>query len=352
MSHGIEKPIDCIFSIQNSEWHKLADVVPAIGQTEYDHLSPSIIEGPCMTEANGKTITIPGRKILIADYSACRPDLAGTENELVPLHTPKDGYRVIPNKELFGLLVDSLRDIDGATVSCVGTLEAGKKVFASVSIGDELRVNTRQGKDKILANLNFVSSHDGTLGFRVYDSTVRIVCMNTLRWSLEAQGEVGFSVYHTAGADLRMKNLPALVSAILKGRSDFVECMDELAKIDADVRALREIPLGYFLANTGKDELATRSLNASDEITRLAHKGLGNRGETLYDLANGATEYWTSGEGTGKGSTPATSRKYKAEFGTAAEHKTRFVAGLMHDETRKEWQKLGAAVNRQLVTAG
>jgi hypothetical protein len=356
MSHGIELPIDRLYSTQSSEWHGLATVVESISQAHILELSPRILELEQVQgiAKDGRVVNLPSHKILAADYSECRPDLKGTENELVPLHIPKNSYRPIENGEIASVLNDSLEGIEGAKLSCAGTLERGKKFFLNVSVGEDLQVKTRQGKDKILGNLIFTSSHDGTLGFKVYDSTVRVVCMNTLRWSLEAQGEVGFSVWHTAGADIRMKNLPALVNAILKGRTQFVECMEELAKIQADIRAMREIPKGYFLANQGSDELATRSLNACEEITRLSHNGRGNYGETLYDLANGATEYWTSGDGCGKKASAA-ERKYKAEFGMAADHKTRFVAGLLHEPTRKEWQKLGAQSERvsiSMATAG
>ena len=160
-------------------------------------------------------------------------------------------------------------------------------------------------------------------------------------------------MYHTANASLHIKNVAEMVQAIMAGRGEFVECMQELAAIDSDTRAMRQIPLGYFASMQDKqDELATRSLNAAEEITRLAYKGRGNRGVSLYDLANGATEYWTSGDGTGKQSN-ASERMYKAEFAGAAEHKTRFVQGLLDSDTRNDWQKRGASLEtKQFSFAG
>lgn len=351
MASGIEKPVDRIFSTLGSEWHKAADVVVCIGQTQFEELSPRIIEGQASFMVDGQSYIMPNHKILAADYRLCRPDLVGTPHEIVPLHIPKNSYRPIENAELFALLRDSLADVldKGATVTCAGTLEAGKKCFASVSIGDELRVKTKTGNETIKTSLNFVTSHDGTLGLRCYDSMIRIVCMNTLRWSLEAQGEVGFSVYHTANASLKINHVAEMVQAIMAGRGEFVRCMEELAQIDADTRQLANIPLGYFASmQDKKEELATRSLNAGEEITRLAYRGKGNSGRTLYDLANGATEYWTSGEGTGKKS-DTSERMYKAEFAGAADHKTRFVQGLLDTDTRNEWSKLGASMSKVAV---
>jgi hypothetical protein len=79
---------------------------------------------------------------------------------------------------------------------------------------------------------------------------------------------------------------------------------------------------------TGNAELATRSRNAAEEIAMLFLRGQGNKGQTMYDLLNGATEYWSNGDGTGKKADSLT-KAYKAQFGGAAEHKTAFANFLM-----------------------
>jgi hypothetical protein len=106
---------------------------------------------------------------------------------------------------------------------------------------------------------------------------------------------------------------------------------------------------GYFCLETDKAELSTRSMNAAQGIATLFSRGIGNKGETLYDLANGATEYWTSGEGTGstkvdrfgKPVTSRADRAYRSQMGSAATHKESFVAMLANDDRRKEALTLG-----------
>ncbi len=155
-------------------------------------------------------------------------------------------------------------------------------------------------------------------------------------------GELQGKVYHSDGASARINQLSDMIQAVLAGRSEFVQAMETLASISADQQAMRAIPKGYFLSIGDGDALATRSLNACEEISRLSFKGMGNHGETLYDLANGATEYWTSGDGVGKGKdSNLASRAYKANFAGAADHKSRFVAGLLNEETRNSWLKAG-----------
>lgn len=344
MAHGIDSTYDIIHSTQGTEWHKLATVAPTIDETIFAQYRAPIIESPMCATVDGILVPIDSHKVLIADNRGIRPDLS-PENQLIPLHVPKNSYRPITNGEVIDMMQAALADVlaDGkATVTSIGTLEAGKKFFISVSLSAELQVKTRFGTETIKANLNFVTSHDGTLALNVYDSMIRIVCMNTLRWSMQAMGELQGKVYHSDGASARISQLGEMISAVLAGRSEFVQAMETLASISADQQAMRAIPKGYFLSIGDGEALATRSLNACEEISRLSFKGMGNHGETLYDLANGATEYWTSGDGVGKGKdSNLASRAYKANFAGAADHKSRFVAGLLNEETRNSWLKAG-----------
>lgn len=323
--HGIEKPIDKVISTRNPEWHGLADVVSTIGDTEIAPLCFDIREGAVVVDLAGRQVKMGNHKALVADFRACRPDLVGTEDELTPLHIPKNSYRAITNGEMWEALKKALNGI-GADVTCAGTLQAGKKFFMSVELLGESEA-TING-DKFLSNLNFVTSHDGTTAAQAYDSNVRIVCMNTLRASLESAGEVGFKVYHTGNADVAVQNMGELVNAVLAGRANFRTSLEYLASVPMDARAAQEIALGYLLRLSDKDEASTRALNAAEEISNLFSRGKGNRGVTAYDLLNGATEYWTHGDGTGK-KAGAGEKAFKAGFGTAADHKNAFFNLLM-----------------------
>jgi hypothetical protein len=89
-------------------------------------------------------------------------------------------------------------------------------------------------------------------------------------------------------------------------------------------------------------------MNAAREIADLFANGIGNNGRNLYDLANGATEYWTSGNGTGRKANLA-SRVYRSQLGSAAEHKRNFIAMLAGD--RDKMLSRGREAVRQSVLA-
>jgi hypothetical protein len=329
MSHGIIKPHDIVLSTEGTEWHNLAEQVEEIGDTEVEKLLFPIIESPCFINIDGHQVNLPNHKVLVADHRSVRPDLAAGD-QIMPLHIPKDSYQVIDNREVWSAMKKSLAEVD-AKVTSVGTLEGGKKFFISTSIGDcEQVIN----KDKFKFHLNFITSHDGTVAMNTYDSSIRIVCMNTFRWSQDAAGDVGFKVYHTKNADLALTNLPELVSSILTGRAELREVMEYLADHACDPNDALAMAAGYFAKSTGETKLSTRSWNAANEIADLFSNGIGNFGRNLYDLANGATQFWTSGLGTGRTGTTAEARTYRSEMGMASDHKTRFIT-MLSDETQR-----------------
>ena len=337
MAHMIEKPHDIVYSIEGTEWHRIADHVPVIGETEFNRLAFGIIESPAIVQIDGQSVNLDGYKVLVADHRTCRDDLT-PDQQLVPLHIPKAGYKVIDNRRMMDLMTNAFRDL-GAKVTTVGTLERGRKFFISVDIGQSEQVIN---KDRFRSFANFVTSHDGEIAVNLYDSMTRIVCMNTLRASMASKGEVSLKVFHTKNADAAVNNLGDLFNAILKQRANFKEVMEYLATHKCDNNDALCMAAGYFVEATDSVNLSTRAMNAAQSIATLFSRGTGNKGETLYDLANGATEYWTHGEGVGKGAKVTDGqRTYRAAMGTAAAHKESFVAFLANDDRRAELRDKG-----------
>ena len=109
--------------------------------------------------------------------------------------------------------------------------------------------------------------------------------------------------------------------------------METLAAVKVNASDIRQVVGGYFVMEAFKrgerleDGFKTRSLNMIDGITDLAISGRGNSGQSLYDALNGATEFWTSGDGVGR--TASSGKKaYSSEFGTAAANKEKFAHHL------------------------
>lgn len=329
---AIYEPIDKVFSTEGTEWHGKADHRPE-GITDdvvepilfpIEEFTPNITDG-------GETFTMGGFKSVVADLRH-RDDLKEvqvSEDEdgepvmgdlrMLPLHMAKESYTVIENRDLWEMTRDALRGVD-SKISCVGTLGKCQYFFISVILGDEptFKVNG----DEFAGNFNVITSHNGTMAVEAYDSLTRIVCMNTLKWSRSRKGELDFKVYHSKNSALAIRNMGDIINDILSGRVEFRNQMEFLADRSCTETLAREIIAGWL--TKGKKEMTTRGANRTDEIVRLFKYGQGNKGKTFYDLLNGVTEYFTSGEGTGKDA--STAKKWaKSEFGAAADHKRDMV---------------------------
>lgn len=314
--HGIEKPIDKVLSTQGAEWHGLADVVTVIDDPTIEPLLFKIRTGNVSVDIDGVKVPMNHHKALVADMRH-RPELLGTIHELTPLHIPKNGYAPIENGRVWEALKTALVDT-GVEVTSAGTLHAGKKFFLSAELRGHS--DTVINGDKFHSFLNFVTSHDGTMALTVVDSHTRQVCHNTVMASLASAGDLGFKIYHTAGADTAVSNMAELLAAVLKGREDFKTNLEYYASVAISAKDVNHLFAGYFARVNASDALATRSLNAIEELTTLFSCGIANQGRTLYDVFNAATEYWTHGNGTGK-KADKLEKAFKARFGTASDHK-------------------------------
>ena len=346
MSHMIVKPWDIVLANDNPQWHRMAEVHAEITEQVAEPLMFDIMEHPAYSMIDGTPREIDGEKVLWADHRKVRPDLT-PEQAIVKLHVPKVGYRAISNRDVWNTMKKAFTDL-GCKVASVCTLERGKKFALSVDIGgSDMVIN----KNNYKAFLNMVTSHDGTIAMEAFDAFIKIICMNTFQWSRDA-AKNKFKIYHTKNADLAMDGLGDLLNAILKGRVEAKEVLEYLATHACDANDAMAMAAGFFCLTTEAKEnkLSTRSYNAATEIVRLYAHGIGNEGRTLYDLANGATEYWTSGLGVGRNADTA-SQVYRSEMGSAADRKHEFITMLADDKTRPVMLSRGREAVRQAVLA-
>lgn len=345
MGHGLIMPIDQVYSTEEYgySWHQLDHIVnkDSIDIDDIKEILPPIIEVQAAAKmADGTYKDLEGRKVLLADYSQVRDNIEGMEAQ-VPLHIPKNSYGVISNQQWFECLQKSIAGTDCKITSAM-TIHGGLKFIASAKVGDNvMKIKRKNGsKDTILMNLIFATGHDGTMSGTAYDSGVRPICQNTFIASLMQKGDINLKVRHTKNADIAIENLPAVLNAILTNRVQLKEVLEYLDSCKVDNNEALAMTAGYFLLDAEEKTLTTRSLNAATEIVALFARGAGNIGETLYDLWNGATEYWTMGEGTGKNA-DQTTKRYKAAFGKASDHKSGFLNMLSDEENRNKAKEIG-----------
>ena len=364
MAHEIELPIDQVFSIAGTEWHGLAEHVKSITaeflkergvffpirqgtvlnsltdgrsfkeimQAIQNAIALNDLEAVKTEISNLGLAEIDTHKNVIADFSECRPDLVAQGINHVPLHVTKTSYEVIPNERVHEVVNKAF----DCPIVTAGTLQGGQIFFMSLDIGQATRNGPRG--DIYSQYLDCITSHNGTLGTRFYDSTTRIVCMNTLRASLSDKGLLDFCVYHTKGADAALDKVSNDLSKVFTQRDEFFANLEILDLQNCSVADARALFIAYTMeearnANPDKEEkiISTQIYNRAEEIGSLFVRGAGNRGATRYDALQAVTDCFSNGIGAGK--TASRNDKFlTGKFGQAARIKEGYLPFLMQSE--------------------
>jgi phage/plasmid-like protein (TIGR03299 family) len=315
MSHNI-KENDRIESIE-STWHKLEELKELIvfegGALDYQVEAQPIFYG----NNQGEQFPIEGYKAIV------RPDLNLT------LNVCKDSYEIIQNSRVWESINNSLAGLNYQIVTA-GSLGNCQKVFICVKLLDS--ENYVVNKDQFKNFMVFTSSHDGSLAFNAYDTSIRVVCQNTLQWSMLEKGILNFKVYHSKNSEIRIQGMEAEIEKLLIKREEFYSSMKYLMEKPMSGEKADLILSGWL----STDKLSTRACNQKERILELFQSGKGNNGETVYDLFNGVTEYYTHESGKGE-----TKQYSSSEFGTGARKKVEFAEIAFDDNLLEKLAKRG-----------
>jgi phage/plasmid-like protein (TIGR03299 family) len=249
-------------------------------------------------------------------------------------------YKTIQNSSIWEALNQSL-DSQGINyeISGGGYFAGGSKVFLQVSINEEqFKVNGEEFNNF----LTFSSSHDGSGAFEVFDTSVRIICQNTIQSAKRAGGKVfKLKVRHTSGASLRFNNVMQALEKLFSQRAETFRDLNSLTSQPMGYQEMINWAVGFF---NSSNELTTASHNKAREVTSLAIRGRGNRGETKYDLLNGVTELLTHGQRESKKDRFAIWQT--SEHGTASKQKAGALDNLIHLPSFEMSSRRGEALLR------
>lgn len=308
MSHNILKKDTCVSSGTQKSWHGLDVLVPEI-TLENSGLNWTVEKHTIILKDNQKEIS--------SHFAVYCPE----KEEII--NVAKDSYTLIQNSQLFEIISEALVGIPFkiATTVSLGNL---KKVSISLSLDEkqDYLINGEEFKNY----LNFVSSHDGSLALECYDSNIRNCCSNTLQWSRKDKGLLNLRVKHTRGCQLKIENMKEEIEKLFKKREEFYQTYEGLMVRPMSSERAEQIIAGFEAA----EELSTRALNKVKAIHDLFLNGKGNKGETVADLLNGFTEYYS-----GQSSRDPAKAWASSEFGQGRDKKLE-VWDLVNNDAKME----------------
>jgi len=307
MAHGIYTDRD--FQVAEVKaWHGLT----RIAKPTIQHF-PKIV--PLPLYYNG------GKEMMFGDKKFVVPV---AEDDMLPVAPPYcDGtYTLFTPREAWewvsGLLTGTEYNIQS-----VGMLWNRSFWFMSTELTELKNLSIGDGRD-VKFQLNFSGGLDRKVSPQAELSSIVAVCHNTINLS-RTTGEVLFNERATKNFKTRLEAVKSEVGKAVGMTAVFKAAMDNLAKNPCDQGKARAIFAGYVTPD-GEDKMSTRTQKAVKELVDLHLVGLGNRGETEFDLLNAYTQHLTHGGAESK--VPAGRRFASSEFGNGADSKADFVKVL------------------------
>ena len=188
MAHQILENDHAFYGGNEAAWHGLGtvieeDVVSAKEALDYAHMNWDVVQVPVWATVNGSPVEIAGK---VANVREDTGDVLAIVGE---------DYQVVQNSEAFGFLDDLLGGAD-LRFHTAGSLFNGRKVWGLARMNREILIGN-DANEAIDPFIAIATSHDGSLSLSCWMTPVRIVCQNTLTWSMGNAKRV-WKARHTA----------------------------------------------------------------------------------------------------------------------------------------------------------
>jgi phage/plasmid-like protein (TIGR03299 family) len=203
-----------------------------------------------------------------------------------------DGYKVVQPAQVVEFFRD-YANAGGFELSAMGTINGGRRFWATAKIGEACPVSIR---DKINGYLLLATSADGTMATEARFSSTRVVCQNTLQ-AARMEGKAAVKISHRSIFDAeRVKSEMGLnLSAWDEFKADIVR----LANKEVNRQQAGELIAGILAGSTKQEEMDKVRDSARSGYNRILAlfngAGMGANMEgvqgTAWGLLNAFTEF-------------------------------------------------------------
>ena len=216
-----------------------------------------------------------------------------------PLAVVSDKYKIVQPAEVLDFYQELTKSL-GYQMATAGVLFGGKRYWALASAGESASI----GSDLLLSNGNsikgdqygryllFSTACDGTMATRVIETTVRVVCNNTLQVANSRTNGAGVSIPHS-----REFNATQVKQDLGLGDS-FTHFMEDMRQF-ADRTLTKQEATAYLIQLMGNPDLKPEEQTNGKTLQEIYElydsTSMGNQFQsshnTLLGMLNAVTEY-------------------------------------------------------------
>ena len=313
MAHGIYTKRDFQIS-EEMQWHKLTTLAKPTRESFPEIKGMPLFYGENMPANHGDNkYVVP----VASDDSlpVAPPYCAGSYS----LFTPREAWDWV-NEVLAGT---------GYNIKSTGMLWNRSFWFIGVELEELKALSVGDGRESKF-QFNFSGGLDRKVSPQAELSSILPVCWNTISLS-RTMGEMLFGARLTSKFKTHLDAAKAEVEKSVGMAAVFKKAMDSLSTKPCKADRAKRIFAGY-LTPEDDDKMSTRTKNTVETLAELHVKGLGNRGETEFDMLNSFTELLTRGTSDSKLSEGK--RFVSSEFGGNADDKAGFARLLTKERMR------------------
>jgi hypothetical protein len=204
----------------------------------------------------------------------------------------KGGYEVSQNDEILDLVLEGMKPFgDSLSVTKAGSLNDGRKTFVQLGIEGMSKV----GSENIKRYVTIIDSNDGTTSLSVGLGELVMSCSNQF-FKFYKDGQSKYR--HTASLRQRVMELPYLIEQTLLESLKLTETYarfqsTEVTRKMADEMVKNLLGFDRLMSIRKESEMATKSLNAMNDLYDHMTKEMNQKGDNLFGLFSGVTS-WTT----------------------------------------------------------
>lgn len=206
-------------------------------------------------------------------------------DDKAPLSIVSDKYNIVQPKEVLEFFRDLTEDL-GMKMSTAGCLFGGKKFWALADTGMAGKVL----KDDLIKGYALLTtSCDGSTPTIAQFTSIRVVCNNTLEWSLQDGSSRRASVRHRRV--FSPQDIKQSLGLVHTSWDSFMESITAISKVKISDAAARKFI--EKLVHKGEGEISNAQVKKVDNIMNLYHNGMGAEMSTgtAWGAVNSVTEF-------------------------------------------------------------
>lgn len=218
----------------------------------------------------------------IADFPSYRGVFDGNDD---PVAIVNKTYPLLQPAKAFDY-VDVVRDELGMKFDKAGFTKAGRRMFVSCRKENAVEVDPKVG-DTMDEVLYFWTSFDGSTQNSFSQMLERLVCTNGM---VARDVKSSTRVKHSSQMEGKLQGYVDQIEGIKEVYAETTDSISRLVDTKVSTTQAKEVINRLFKGESKRAE------NIRDEVYSRFNNGMGNRGETAWDLINGITEYQNHGK--------------------------------------------------------